>query len=457
MPEPYKRKGSRKYHGAFRHPGTGKRVVVPLFSDKQASRAELDRRIKQAEREAAGLVDPSDAERRRPLDEHIDEYEAACRHAGESRVHVNNKTSQLRRLAAHAGATRLGDLTARAIEDHLQYLRRSGRVGVSVRTEDKGLGARSVNQHRATILAFLGWCERTGRLRESPVRSLPRLNEAKDRRRERRAMTEDEVARLIQATRESGRALFYLTAALTGLRRSELAKLEWGHLDLDNGRLTIPAKVGKAGRDDFRPLAPQLQQALAELRPSGAKPSDRVFPRVPRNMTVNRDLGRAGIPLIDESGRHVDLHAMRTTMGTMLARGGVAPQAAAKVLRHRDPRVTNRHYTALDDRDVRTAMAILPGDRWARALTGQRDPGPDSGGEVVAPVVAHGGPDGASGVRTGPTAGPVSVPPAGRDAGAQVGYTQRVDRGCPPGSVDAGDGDHKSISGMDLRAIGAAG
>ena len=114
MPEPYKRKGSRKYHGAFRHPGTGKRVVVPLFSDKQASRAELDRRIKQAEREAAGLVDPSDAERRRPLDEHIDEYEAACRHAGESRVHVNNKTSQLRRLAAHAGATRLGDLTAKS-------------------------------------------------------------------------------------------------------------------------------------------------------------------------------------------------------------------------------------------------------------------------------------------------------------------------------------------------------
>jgi hypothetical protein len=49
----------------------------------------------------------------------------------------------------------------------------------------------------------------------------------------------------------------------------------------------------------------------------------------------------------DAEGRVVDLHAMRTTLGTNLARAGVAPQIAQRIMRHGDYRTTLKHYTVL--------------------------------------------------------------------------------------------------------------
>jgi hypothetical protein len=48
----------------------------------------------------------------------------------------------------------------------------------------------------------------------------------------------------------------------------------------------------------------------------------------------------------DAQGKVIDLHAMRTTLGTNLARAGVAPQVAREIMRHADYRTTLKHYTA---------------------------------------------------------------------------------------------------------------
>lgn len=47
---------------------------------------------------------------------------------------------------------------------------------------------------------------------------------------------------------------------------------------------------------------------------------------------------------------------MRTTLGTNLARDGVAPQIAKDILRHGDYRTTLKHYTQLH---VRDAAAVI--------------------------------------------------------------------------------------------------
>ena len=56
----------------------------------------------------------------------------------------------------------------------------------------------------------------------------------------------------------------------------------------------------------------------------------------------------------------VDLHALRTTLGTQLARAGVAPQVAQKVMRHGDYRTTLKHYTVLGLVDAAQAVGRLP-------------------------------------------------------------------------------------------------
>jgi len=62
----------------------------------------------------------------------------------------------------------------------------------------------------------------------------------------------------------------------------------------------------------------------------------------------------------DEEGREIDLHALRVTLGTALARAGVAPQVAQKIMRHADYRTTLQHYTVLGLRDTAKAIEELP-------------------------------------------------------------------------------------------------
>jgi len=75
---------------------------------------------------------------------------------------------------------------------------------------------------------------------------------------------------------------------------------------------------------------------------------------------VAEDLAAAEIPVYDESGRVVDFHALRTTFGTNLARGGVALQLAQRLMRHSDPKLTSSVYTVLSRDDERAAIAVLP-------------------------------------------------------------------------------------------------
>ena len=83
----------------------------------------------------------------------------------------------------------------------------------------------------------------------------------------------------------------------------------------------------------------------------------------------------------DDEGRVIDLHALRTTLGTQLARVGVTPQVAQRIMRHADYRTTLKHYTVLGLIDTAAAMDRLPGiapERQEEAATGTTDAAPES-------------------------------------------------------------------------------
>src|SRR5439155_14020469 len=66
---------SRKWYGWYTD-RTGKKHRVPLCMDKTAAQAMLGELIRRAEREEAGLLDPFEDHRKRPLAEHLAEFEA---------------------------------------------------------------------------------------------------------------------------------------------------------------------------------------------------------------------------------------------------------------------------------------------------------------------------------------------------------------------------------------------
>lgn len=55
--------------------------------------------------------------------------------------------------------------------------------------------------YRADAAIFANWCVDKHRLAENPFGSLPRADERVDTRRKRRALTEDELVRLLDAAR----------------------------------------------------------------------------------------------------------------------------------------------------------------------------------------------------------------------------------------------------------------
>ena len=65
---------SHKWWGRYRDEnGVDRRV--PLAADKAAAQAMLAERVQQTERKAAGIVDRFDEQRKRPVEEHIEEFE----------------------------------------------------------------------------------------------------------------------------------------------------------------------------------------------------------------------------------------------------------------------------------------------------------------------------------------------------------------------------------------------
>lgn len=73
----------------------------------------------------------------------------------------------------------------------------------------------------------------------------------------------------------------------------------------------------------------------------------------------------AGIVKKDEWRRTVDLHSLRHTFGTMLARSGANPRTAMELMRHSDIRLTTTIYQRLELADTAGAVNLLP-------LVGQR-------------------------------------------------------------------------------------
>ncbi len=222
------------------------------------------------------------------------------------------------------------------------------------------------------------------RLSANPFQKLPKFDEDSDRRQPRRALTMDELGRLMEAARNApgrpklkdagkdsrpaqrlsgaGRADLYAILAGTGLRMEETRLLLVSDLYLDAivPGIDLRPEVTKSRRAEFIPLHPGLIDIIRK-QIAGRKPAARAF-EVPADLIkrFHADCKRAGIPRFDERGYRVVLHSHRKTFGTELARAGVPLATSQKLMRHSDPKLTSNIYTDLKNLDLLTAVSSMP-------------------------------------------------------------------------------------------------
>jgi integrase len=101
--------------------------------------------------------------------------------------------------------------------------------------------------------------------------------------------------------------------------------------------------------------------ASLRSRTRGKKPRNRVFD-IPADLIrrFHADRKRAAIASEDDRGRRVDLHSLRLTFGTLLAKSGVPLTVAQRLMRHSDPKLTSNIYTDVRVLDLRGAVESIP-------------------------------------------------------------------------------------------------
>jgi integrase len=226
-------------------------------------------------------------------------------------------------------------------------------------------------------------------------------------KRPRRAMSEDEVERFVAAAfqideeqraramaeKSGGRAgkvrlrpipqtPLWIALIETGARFGELTSTTWADLSESRATLTLRAPTTKSRKERVLPLRRELLDLLRALRVAQHDrlgripgPGDRIFVTVqgqPWNESrsyiatrFRQILDRAGIQRVDSRGEKLDVHALRHTAASRMARSGVGLVLAQKILGHSDPRLTAAVYSHLGVEDLREAVEMVPGLRVA--------------------------------------------------------------------------------------------
>ncbi len=257
--------------------GTRKRIKG--FKDKVATAQLAAKLEREAELAQAGVIDKYAEHRKQPLNEHLADFKTNLLSKGTTAQHAQLTSNRIKAILNTCKFTFMADISA---SKTLRYLAERRRNGLSIK---------SSNDYLQAIKQFCRWLVADRRMADNPLAYLSGLNVKTDRRHDRRALSSEEIARLVKAACEGKkhhkmtgreRALLYVLVAHTGLRANEVSSLTWQSLDLDSPAptVTVLAAFSKRRREDVLPLRADVAEQFRLWRternePSGAK----VFPK----------------------------------------------------------------------------------------------------------------------------------------------------------------------------------
>ena len=351
----FRQKGRRIWRCRYRVGDATQITEVSLHTpDKRVAAERLRDLVRELEREAAGIISPRlqrNAAQRNLLD-HLEDYVRDLTTLGRDSMYIYNIEKRVSRLIAECGWNLPKDVTPDSFQQW--------------RAKQTG-SPKTLNEYLASISAMLNWMIENGRLLDNSLRSVRRAETNGQEKRKRRALTDDEVRRLLSVAGKY--RIAYLAGLLTGLRRNELAQLLWSDLCLDAPKTFLKARASttKNHQDVLIALHEELTAALRKLRPASAAPDALVFPEMPSMYILKKHLKAANISYKDVLDRQADFHALRHTFGTNLSRAGVLPRVAMEAMRHSDIRLTMKFYTDVSQLPTAAAIDSLPGFNTQRS------------------------------------------------------------------------------------------
>jgi integrase len=374
LPEGLYQRG-RHYYADFY--ACGRRIRKKLATDLDAARDILVELRSRAHKADFDLLDND-----YPIARLKEAWLGWCRQALKPATWQRYERS-LRRLLPALAATRVSQITPPAIV----VFRQDRLAG--------GACPRTANLDVLALKAMLSWGVEHRLIGSNPIGSVRPLPQ--DRHREGRALAPAEVQRLLDASPQRWRDVWYALLT-TGLRRGELGRLTFDDIDWEARELIVRGDSAKNRTQRRIPIENGLWDILKRIEAErasrfpakGDRPwqqrvrarftRDRVF--VTRyNTPVDSPSGlyetfllccnRAGIQkrTLDGQGReidHVDLHSLRRTFATDLIVNGADPKSVQELLGHRTLTLTMNIYAKVHGRTKRQTVARLS---WGQGTT----------------------------------------------------------------------------------------
>jgi integrase len=296
-----------------------------------------------------------------PLENLLEQFRTKMTADGTTARHIDVVLQQISTVFSDCEIDSLATIRREAVERW---------IANEIKTKVRAVG--TINNYIKAVKCFVQYLVDIDIFPSHPLKQIRKLNEELDRRKQRRAMTKEEIERLLFSTahgitRKAGRpeerVLIYQLLLGTGLRSTELSLLTPSQIDFDYCRLRIEAAKTKNKKADILPLRPDLVRALKErMKTTGIKPHERFFQHDHQQLrfVFYLDLKAAGIERLGSDGRSIDVHSLRKTFGTMLAKAGVPLTTTQRLMRHSTPLLTAKLYIDVEGSDMMEALGKMP-------------------------------------------------------------------------------------------------
>ena len=185
----------------------------------------------------------------RRVGEVVDELLVAKQHDGLSPRYVYALRSDLTRFK-NAFHTNIGSITSAVIEDWLLAQK---------------VGARTRNNLRTSIVTLFHFARSRGYLAQGQPTEADDVRRAKDRGGKIGMLTPKQLQSLITAA-PADIKLYLAIGAFTGMRTSEILRLDFSDINFERGHITVAAEKAKTATRRLVPILPNLTQWLAPYR-----------------------------------------------------------------------------------------------------------------------------------------------------------------------------------------------
>jgi integrase len=187
-----------------------------------------------------------------PVRQAVDELIANRRAAGLSKVYVGDLYFRLGRFAKSFGDRSVASITTKEIVSWLESL---------------GVGPVTRNTFRRDVRTLFSFCIEHSYASENPAASKATL--AKEQNNKDVDVLSVEQAKKLLAKSSRDMIPYWSVGLFAGLRPSEIRKLEWSDVDLDDALIAV--RASKTGRKRFVKIQPNLAQWLEPHRRAEGK------------------------------------------------------------------------------------------------------------------------------------------------------------------------------------------